>query len=219
MPDPSLLYCDDEAIKVRCSGDYDMLVPADQSLAAGTDGSILASSPWVLNSASASFVVAGLAAGNVVAIKLTVHGPATHFAVVSVTTNALTFRRVGMLANQGQPPVIANVTGLSYSVLTFGPQIEDASYDLNRRYQINDDFADRAAVYLYDPRQLRQACVLTVLMRQYATESRTKEGDFSSKLMVVSRELDAVMARISVTFGQRGQDSSPTNRFSTRTRR
>lgn len=219
MPDPSVLYATDEDLKVRCSGDYDMLVPSDQSLAAGTDGSILASSPWVLNSTSASFVAAGLAAGNVVAIKLTVHGPSTHFAVISVTTTALTFRRIGLKANQGQPPVIANVTGLSYSVQTFRAQIEDASYDLNRRYGINDDFADRQASYLYDPRELRQACVLTVLLRQYATESRTKEGDFANKIMVVRAELDDVLARISVKFGQLGQGSEPVNRFSTRTRR
>lgn len=219
MPNPSVLYATDEDIKVRCSGDFDMLAPADQSLAAGTDGAINVSSPWVLNSVSANFAASGLTAGNVISLKLTVHGPATHFAVVSVTTNATTFRRVGMLASQGQPPVIANVTGLTYSVQTFRAQIEDASYDLNRRFGINDDFADRQASYLYDARELRQACVLTVLMRQYATESRTKDGDFASKLTVVSRELDDVLARISVKFGSLGQGSEPVNRFSMRVRR
>ncbi|MGZ6045669.1 MAG: hypothetical protein ACXWNW_14165, partial [Isosphaeraceae bacterium] len=68
MPDPSVLYATDEAIKVRCSGDYDMLVPGDQVIASGSDGAILAASPWVLTSASVNFATAGLVAGNVIGI-------------------------------------------------------------------------------------------------------------------------------------------------------
>jgi hypothetical protein len=196
-----------------------MLVPADQVIAGGSDGSILAASPWVLNSASVRFDMSGVAAGNIVSIRLAAHTQPAHFAVVSVGTNSLTFRRVGMLAGQGMAPATTNLTGLTFSVPTFRPQIEDVSYDLNRRYGINDDFADRTAAFLYDPRELRQACVLTVLLRQYATESRTKEGDFAAKIMVAKMELDEVLGRISVRFGELGQASEPTNRFSTRVRR
>lgn len=219
MPDPSLLYCDDEAIRVRCAGDFDELVPADQVLASGTDGAISLSSPWLLTSASVDFAAYGVAKGNIVEIVPDLGSP-QHFAVDSVSVSGVVLRRIGAKASGiGQPPVTATTSGLTFKVPTFGPQIEDVSYDLNRRYGINDDFADRQASYLYDPRELRQACVLTILVRQYTNENRAKDGDFAEKARLAREDLSETLARISVHFGQLGEGSTPVNRFSTQYRR
>lgn len=216
MLDPSLLYCTDEDIKVRASGDYDMLVPSDQVIVSGTDGTIAAGS-WSLTSASVDFVAAGLSVGNVFQLTLTGHASPAHFGVSLVAPRTVDLKRIGMAL--GMPPVAFSASAVTFGAPTFRPQIEDASYDLNRRYGIDDTFATHSANYLYDSRELRQACVLTVLMRQYAIESRAREGDFASKLLVVREELSDLLARIAVKFGPLGQAATASGRFGTQIRR
>ncbi len=219
MPDPSIVYAVDEDIRVRCPGDWDELAPLDQVLASGEDGVINAASPWLLTSASTQWSSLGLAKGNVIGLTFDVGEP-RHFAVDSVSGAGVVLRRLGMKSSgQGQPPVTADTAAIGFEVRTFAPQIEDAAYDLNRRYGINDDFPNQAAAYLYDPRELRQATVLTVLKRQYANENRAKDGDFAAKAMMFAAELDETLARLSVHFGKLGQASEPINRFSMQYRR
>lgn len=219
MPDPTILYCTDESIRIRCAGDFDELVPSDQILALGFDGVLLASTPWLLTSASVNFMAVGVVPGNVVVLTFDT-GNGVHFGVDSVTSSGLVLKRIGQSATGlGMPPVTANATGIQFSVPTFGPQIEDATYDLNRRYNIDDNFPNRQASYLYDARELRQATVLTVLRRQYTTENRAKDGDFANKLGSIDRELNEVLARLQVQWGQFGQGQEPSNRFSMNIRR
>lgn len=219
MPDPKILYATDEQIRIRCAGDFDELVPSDQIIALGFDGVLLASSPWLLTSASVNFMAVGVEPGNVVVLTFDT-GNGVHFGVDSVSSSGIILKRIGQPATGlGMPPVTATATGIQFSVPTFGPQIEDATYELNLRYRVDDNFPDRQANYLYDARELRQACVLTVLIRQYTTENRAKDGDFAGKVGQAQRELDQVLSRLQLHFGQLGLGSVPTNRFSMNIRR
>ena len=213
MPDPSALYATDEDIAVRDPGNFAELVPADQMIATGTDGVIASGSHWTLTSATASFLAAGVARGHVVAIEPASSATPAHYAIESATATTLTLRRIGTkLAAPGQPP--ATGTALVYSVATFGPQIEDAAYDLNRRYGIDDNFAAHSAAYLYEARTFRQAVILTVLIRVYTSMARTKDGDWSDKRGRATADLEDLLARLTVKWGSLGSGQPPTTRFS-----
>lgn len=216
MPDPSVLYATDENIAVRASGDFLDLVPEWQVLAAGSDGVISSGSPWVLSSASGSFVLAGVMPGHIMTLDGPAFGPDGLLAAVdSCTATTITLRRAGAKASGlGQPPGIA--TGIVYSIPTLGPQIEDATYDINHRFGIDDLIVLRSATQLYDLRELRQATVLTVLYRQYTTMSRTKEGDWAAKRDLAKQELDDLLDRVSLRWKQNPVDPPDTTKFSTR---
>ena len=93
---------------------------------------------------------------------------------------------------------------MEFAILTLGPQIELACYDLNRQFGIDDLIAGRRSADLYDPREIQQATVLMVLYRQYLDMSR-EAGDqadvFSAKAKRVKAELDDVLGRAVVRWG------------------
>jgi hypothetical protein len=214
------VYATDENIAVRASGDFAMLCPDWQKLAFGTDGTFAAGSPWVLTSASVNFTAAGVSAQHVVLLSK----PSTAFkgsgellAVQSATDNAITLRRLGGSLNAGQPPAqAAGLTGVEFLIATLDPQIEEASFDLNRRFLIDPNLAGRTPSDIYDLRDLRQACVLTVLAQRYAAEVRGSQGDFALKLAQVRQELSEVLPRLQLRWGPSGLDTPSTNWFSTR---
>ncbi len=129
------VYCTDEDIAVRASGDWFLLAPAWQQMAAGTDGYFNSGSPWVLNSTAVSFTSNGVNPNQVVQLS----GPKANFpgssgqlfAIDSVSGNSVTLRRLHKDLNVGQPPApAAGLTGVTFTINTLDPQIEEASFDI-----------------------------------------------------------------------------------------
>lgn len=216
----AIVYATDENLAIRASGDFAVLCPDWQKLAYGTDGAFAAGSPWVLTSASVNFVAAGVTAQHVVLLRkptTVFKGSGELLAVDSASPAGLTLRRLGAGLNLGHPPApAAGLTNVEFTIVTLDPQIEEASFDLNRRFGIDPNVAGRSPGDVYDLRDLRQACVLTVLAQRYAAETRGDQGDFALKLTQVKQELTEVLARLTLLWGGSGTDRQSTNWFSTR---
>jgi hypothetical protein len=216
----AIVYATDENLALRASGDFAVLCPDWQKLAQGTDGAFAAGSPWLLTSASINFVTAGVTPGHVVLLRK----PATAFkgsgellAVDTASPAGLTLRRLGSGPNLGQPPApAAGLTGVEFLIASLDPQIEEASFDLIRRFGIDPNVAGRTPGDVHDLRDLRQACVLAVLAQRYAAETRADHGDFALKLTQVNHELAEILARLTLRWGGSGTDRQSTNWFSTR---
>jgi hypothetical protein len=214
------VYATDENIAIRASGDFAVLCPDWQKLAYGTDGAFGPGAPWVLTSASVGFAAAGVSAQHIVRLtkpSTAFKGSGELLAVDSATGSAITLRRLGGALNAGQPPApAAGLSGVEFLIATLDPQIEEASFDLNRRFMIDPNVAGRSPSDIYDLRDLRQACVLAVLVQRYAAEVRGNQGDFALKLTQVRQELGEVLARLELRWGPSGSDALSTNWFSTR---
>lgn len=223
MAAPDLLttvYATDEDVAIRACGDFATLCPDWQKLAGGTDGAFASGSPWILSSPTIDFEAAGVLARHVVLLRK----PSTAFkgsgellAVDGASGHSLTLRRLGTRAGQGQPPSPAGgLQDVEFLIATLDPQIEEASFDLNRRLAIDPLIPGRTPADLYDLRDLRQACVLIVLARRYAVESRDQQGDFALKLEESKRELSELLARLQIRWSMGGPGATSTNWFSTR---
>ena len=206
MPPPSQLttvYATDESIAIKAASDYDALCPPGQTLARGSDGVFASGTPWVLTSASIDFEDQGVGVNDVVLLttpKTLFPGSGEFLAVESASGGSLTLRRVGEAAGVGQPPGIGGATGVTFEIETFYPQIEEASFDLNRRYGIDPAVTGRAPSDLYDLRDLRLATVCKVLRDRYTAESRDSRSDFARKAKAMDDELTQVMSRLSVRW-------------------
>ncbi|HWE37720.1 MAG TPA: hypothetical protein VG406_14225 [Isosphaeraceae bacterium] len=233
----TIVYAADEDLALRASADFAILCPADQTLAAGTDGAFTPDDPWTLRSSSVNFAAQGVAAGQVVQLTRPITAfppPGEAMVVAAVAAGSVTLRRKGQAAGVGQPPgPSSGLVNVAFTIATLGPQIESASYELNRRFGIDDLIAGRRAADLYDPREIRQATVLAVLARQYLAMSRATgdQGDaFASKARCLASELDDLLARAVVRWGPSpdspgataqgtqpyGNLNPPTSRFCTR---
>lgn len=222
----SSVYCTDEDVARRAWGDYAALCPPGQKLAAGTDGVFYADDRWTLASASADFLAQGVAAGNVVRLSQaqgagSAFAPGGElFAVASVATGQVTLRRLGQAAGVGQPPApAAGLTGVVFSVPTFGPQVDVASYDANQFFGIDANILAKSPARLYDQRELQSYTVLTVLKRAYAIEVKQKAEDYALKLQQVAAELEELRSRLVLRWGPLGQGDMPTTAFGARVRR
>ncbi len=228
-----IVYATDEDIALRASADFSALCPRDQVLASGSDGIFTASDPWTLTSTSVDFAAFGLMPGQVARLTKpsTAFGPNGElFAIQAVATGAITLRRKGQSAGVGQPPALpSGLSNVEFVVRSLGPQIQLASYDLDRRFGIDDAIAGRRSVDLYDPRQLREAVVLTVLYKQYLDQSRQFAGKiadqsetpgdvYSAKARIAKSELDEVLDRLALKWNEAdvAARSIATTRFSTR---
>jgi len=200
----SLLLATDEDIAVRAGADFPVLCPKWQKLAYGTDGVFDVSDRWKLTTATVAFSTYGVADGHV--IQLTKTGvfasPSELLAVTSATTNSVTLRRCGMADSTGQPPgPAAGTTGVTFTVCSLYSQIEAASYDLYRRFGIDDAITGRRTTDLYDVREARECCVLTVLKNQYlamARQAGEARDDLAAKAKMYSDELLEVLARLAI---------------------
>ncbi len=216
----STLYCTDENIAVRCGADFTALLTSSQVLASGSDGAFSSSDPWTLTSASNNFDTQGVAVGCVVWLRK----PATAFpaggllmAVGAVNGTSLTLRRLGLAKGLGQSPVASGgQSGVDFQIATFQPQIEEATYDLNQRFNINPSMAGRKPSDISDLRVLRRTTVATVLVDRYSDETRTAAGDYAGKLAMVKNELSELYAKLDIRWTIRPDVSSSTNWFSTR---
>jgi hypothetical protein len=226
MSTPITPFATDEDIALRASADFPILCPRDQKLAWGLDGIFLSADPWTLISTTVNFQANGLAPGQVVQLAKPVAGsrhPGEMLVIASVAPSAITLRRKGQAAGVGQAP--APATGLDnveFLVATLGPQIALASYDLDRRYGINDLVVGRRTSDLYDPQEVREATVLTVLYKQYLDMSRMFEGQldmFAAKAQSIREELRELLDRVALHWRPAagpGVPASSTTRFSTR---
>ena len=219
------IYATDEDIALRASADFSILCPKDQCLAWGTDGLFSPSDRWTLTSSSVDFLANGLSPGQVLRLTQPVSvfkPPGEAFAIESVATGMVRLRRKGQSSGVGQPAAPSNgVDSVEFSVTTLGPQIARVSYDLNRRFGIDDLIAGRRPCDLFDPREVREAVVLSVLYRQYLELSRgadEKADSFIAKSQWYRQELDDLMARTIVHWvaSPGASTPQPTTRLSTR---
>lgn len=219
----AVVYCTDEDLAVRAAGDFGALVPDDQIKAMGADGTIAASA-WTLSSA-VNFATRGVVAGDMVRLWGATKGAdaagrfgpesGQHWlAVESVATTVATLRRKGLAAGVGEPPgPSGGVNGVSFAVVTLRPQIERASRDLNARFGIDSSQTGRAPSDLYSAEDLREACELTVLHKLYLAASRSaKADDWKAKAAAYKLELDEVLGRMGVRWGDDGDDRPATVR-------
>lgn len=212
--------CTDEDIAVICYADFETLVPKDQVVASGNDGVFLTSDRWTLNSASCDFNACGLVVGNVVQLsgpKGAFKGSGTRYAVAAVNPNQVTLRIMGRPWGYGQPPGPAiGLTGVTFFVMTFAPQVEYVQYLLYQQFNIDDTIAQVAFDQLYDVRQLQMVAALSVVVRAYRGDTRSKDGDFAAKLVKFERELSDVLARTNVRRQSlTGEMPLPETRFNT----
>jgi hypothetical protein len=213
----SPVYCSDEDIAVRASGDFITLCPSWQQMAYGADGAFAPSAPWVLTSSSVNFGTNGVAPNQVVwlsAPKTQYPGGGQLLAIDSVSGSSITLRRLHKDLNVGQPPApAAGLTSVTFTINTLDPQTEEASFDLKRRFGIDENITFRYSSWIYDLRDLRMATVLQVLKDRYRSETRVERGDFALKANSISRALDEVLDRVQVRWGPYGNSAEPSTVF------
>jgi hypothetical protein len=221
----STVYATDEDVALRASADFAIICPKDQKLASGSDGAISVDDLWTLTSPTVDFQANGLQPGQIVQLTqptAVYKPPGESFVVVSVAPKAVTLRRKGQPAGVGQPASPGGLSSIEFLATTFGPQLALASYDLNRRYGIDDLIAGRRPCDLFDPQEILEATVLTVLYRQYLDMSRggdERSDTFAAKSRSCKQELDDLLARTVVHWSTSPgflDTSEPTTRFSTR---
>ena len=106
------------------------------------------------------------------------------------------------------------MTPVTFTINTLDPQTEEASFDIKRRFGIDETIVDRASAWIFDLRDLRMATVLTVLLARYTQEARSDRGDFPRKINQIKSELQTVLDRVQVRFGPFGNSEEPTTLFS-----
>jgi hypothetical protein len=214
----SPVYATDEDILVKASGDFVTLAPAWQCMAKGSDGVFANGVPWVLTSASVNFASNGVNPNQVVALtgpKNIFPGGGDLLAIDSVSGNSITLRRPHKDLNVGMPPGPAGgQTGVTFSILTFDPQIEEASFDIKRRFGIDENITFRDSSWIYDLRDLRMLTVLTVLYDRYTAELRSDRGDWQRKMGHIRNLRDEVAGRVQVRWGPYGNSAEPSTVFS-----
>jgi hypothetical protein len=215
------VYCSDEDILVHGGGDFALICPAWQQMAAGNDGVFVPGAPWVLTSASVDFQANGVNPNQVVwltAPKSQYPGGGVFLAVDNASGNSITLRRPYKNLNIGQPPAPATgLTGVAFAINTLDPQIAEASYDLKNRFAIDDNplvGEYRSSSWIYDLQVLRVATVYSVLLERYTQETRTEGGDFEKKVIRFRQKLDDVLTRVQVRWGPFGNSAEPSTLFS-----
>ena len=159
------VYCTDEDIAVRAGGDWFLLAPAWQQMAAGTDGYFNSGSPWVLNSTATNFqqrtTFSRTRSSSSRRPSNTSPAAASSSRSIRSPGTSITLRRLHKDLNVGQPPApAAGLTGVTFTINTLDPQIEEASFDIKRRFGIDENIAYRTSSWIYDLRDLRMATVL-----------------------------------------------------------
>jgi len=216
----ALPFCTDEDIAARFRADFVTLC-GPEYLARGSDGVFLPASPWTLTSALSAMEAQGVAPGNV--FNLTAPPAAfgsagSLYAVDAVTGSSVALRRLNLSAGQGMPPgPVAGLVGVAFAAPTLRAQIENASYDLDRRYGIDSLITGRRQSDMFDPREVRAACVLTVAADRYFDLARQGDNDlFYKKAAAATQQLRDLLDRVSVHWLPGPIVSGETTRFNTR---
>jgi hypothetical protein len=212
------VFATDEDIAVRAGGDFFTLCPAWQQMAYGLDGAFAPGAPWVLTSTATNFAANNVQPNQVVwlsAPKTQYPGGGVLLAIDSVSGSSLTLRRLHKDLNVGNPPApSAGLTGVTFTINTLDPQTEEASFDIKRRFGIDETIVDRASSWIFDLRDLRLATVLSVLLARYTQEARSDKGDWARKTTLIEAELDQVLERVQVRWGPYGNSAEPSTLFS-----
>jgi hypothetical protein len=212
------VYASDEDILVKASGDFVTLAPSWQCMAKGSDGVFANGVPWVLTSASVNFQTNGVQPNQVVALtapKTQYPGGGDLLAIDSVSGNSITLRRPHKDLNVGMPPApAAGLTNVAFTITTFDPQIEEASFDIKRRFGIDENITFRDSSWIYDLRDLRMLTVLTVLYDRYTAELRSDRGDWVRKMGHIRNLRDEITDRVQVRWGPFGNSAEPSTVFS-----
>lgn len=211
-------YATDEDVAVRAGGDFVTLCPAWQQMANGVDGAFAANARWTLTSATVDFLANGVTPNCVVQLtapKIQFPGGGALLAVDTVAANTITLRRLHKDVGVGMPPApAAGLSAVAFSIVTLGPQIEEVSFDIKRRFGIDETIVARGSSWIFDLRDLRQATILTVLAERYTSEARGDKGDFPRKIGLVRAQLADVIDRVQIRWGQYGASAEPTSVFS-----
>jgi hypothetical protein len=216
------LYCTDEDIVARAGGDFITLCPSWQQMAAGTDGYFNPTAPWVFCSTSTNFGNNGVTPNQVVyltAPKSQYPGGGALLVIDSVSADGtnLTLRRIYKDLNVGNPPApAAGLTNITFAINTLDPQSATASFDIKRRFGIDETIVDRQSSWIFDLQDLRMATVLSVLLARYTQETRVDKGDFARKVQQIKIELQTVLDRVQVRWGPFGNSAEPSTLFSTK---
>jgi hypothetical protein len=212
------VFATDEDIAVRAGGDFITLCPGWQQMAYGIDGAFAAGSPWVLTSTATNFAANNVQPNQVVwlsAPKTQYPGGGVLLAIDSVLGSSLTLRRLHKDLNVGNPPApAAGLTGVTFTINTLDQQTEEASFDIKRRFGIDETIVDRASSWVFDLRDLRLATVLSVLLSRYTQEARSDKGDWARKITLIQAEFDQVVDRVQVRWGPYGNAAEPSTLFS-----
>lgn len=204
------VWCSDEDIAVRCVADLPSILPDSNVLASGSDGTFAAGDPWTLTSGSNDFgrqlpavfpVVTPADPGIWIAYGQGRHicrlegptslvgGSGQALAVAAVAGQGLTLRRLGMGSNIGMAPAPAGgCSGVRFSVRTFAPQIQAASFRINQQFRIDAADPLRTPQNLRDVEPLRQLAVAYVLMERYGDESRSPRAEYAAKAAAYADE-------------------------------
>jgi hypothetical protein len=214
----SPVYATDEDVLVNASGDFATLAPQWQCMAKGTDGVFDSGDRWTLTSASVDFLAQGVAANQVVCLsgpKANYPGGGDFLAIDSVAANAVTLRRPYKDLSVGQPPgPAAGLTSVTFNVTTFDPQIAAATFDIKRRFGIDENITFRDSSWIYDLQDLRMAVVLSVLYDRYTAELRSDRGDWVRKMSHIRNKRDEIIDRVQVRWGPYGNSAEPSTVFS-----
>ena len=222
MTTPLFPFVSDEDIAIRAPTDFVMLCPRDQVIAAGSDGSFTTLDPWTLRSSAVDFASIGLAPGHVVQLQSSGAASAATprlFAVEQVTAQGVHLRRIGLASGNGQPPgVEMDVPTVAFRVATYGPQIESVGFDLMQRFGLDPGTEGRAPADLVDPRELREATVVSVLERRCFDLAQEPDSPLARKARHYGNEFDSILSRIALHWrgASRGIAPPASARFGTR---
>jgi hypothetical protein len=221
LPAQSLpVYATDEDVLVKASGDFMTLAPAWQCMAKGIDGFFNPGLPWVLFSTATNFGSNGVTPNQVVGLsapKSQYPGGGDLLAIDSVSEDGtnITLRRPHKDLNVGNPPApAAGLSGVAFNITTFDPQIEEASFDLKRRFGIDENITFRDSTWIYDLRDLRMVVILSVLYDRYTAELRSDRGDWVRKMGHIRNMRDEVLDRVQIRWGPYGNSAEPSTVFS-----
>jgi hypothetical protein len=209
MATPSVLYCTDEDVAKRMLGDFMLCVPPANIMARGDDGEFLADNRWGLVSASVNFAARGVLAGQVAFTKYA-GGKIKYedlLAVDSVETTTLGLRRFGQTQGYGEPPGPINGTSsVQFLIPYLKPQIQLATSEINRIWNIGELWIERPASSLVDPSEIRELCVLWVMRDLYF--GKAKEQTAQSPWWVKHNKCQEMIAsmkdRMDLTFSPLG---------------
>lgn len=214
-------YCTDEDIALRAGSDYASICPDSQVMSQGADGVFDAALPWVLTSDTEDFLAAGVHARQVIWLTQpsSAFRTSQYLAVDGVAQHALSLRRLGKPPGLGYPPGKGGVTAVKFTVQTFDPQIDNASYEANKWFNIDPAVSTAAPGMLYDERELQQFCVLHVLIRAYGIAVKSKDSSLDIKYHELMDEFEELKTRVQVRWGAQGESAPASRSFGARATR
>ena len=89
------------------------------------------------------------------------------------------------------------------------PADRAASFDIKRRFGIDENITFRDSSWIYDLQDLRMAVVLTVLYDRYTAELRSDRGDWVRKMGHIRNQRDDIIDRVQVRWGPYGNSAEP----------